>query len=65
MTDGHKPSLSLKSLRVLHRHLDDVALTIKVKSGEIAAVELERLLRRSGAEAEEIQHVLADYRRLQ
>ncbi len=63
MTDEDKPSLSLKSLRILHRHLDYVALTIKVKSGQMAEVELERLLRRTGAETEEIQYVLADYRR--
>jgi hypothetical protein len=63
VTDEAKRPLSLKSLRILHRYLDDLAVTLKVKSGGITAVELERLLRHSGAETDEIQYVLADFRR--
>jgi hypothetical protein len=63
MPDEDKRCLSLKSLRILHRYLDELALILKVKLGEIAAVELELLLRRSGAQTEEIQQVLVDHRR--
>ena len=64
MTDADKPSLSLKSLRILHRYVDDLALLLRTKRGELAVVDLERLLGSAGAETDEIRHVLADYRRL-
>ena len=55
-------SLSLKTLRILHRYLDDFVLVKKARSGLISASELEQLLRSGGADPDEIRHVIAEYR---
>lgn len=64
MSEIRHLSLSLKSLRILHRSLDDAALIIRVKSAGVAAAELERLLRDAGTDPSDIKYVLEDYRRL-
>jgi hypothetical protein len=63
ITGGLARMLSLATLRLLHRHLDDFTLVHKVRSGTMAAAELERILRDSGAEAQEIKDALTDYQR--
>jgi hypothetical protein len=55
--------LSLATLRLLHRHVDDFVLVHKARTGILTVAELERLLRDSGVEAQEIKEALTDYRR--
>ena len=64
MSEIRHRSLSLKSLRILHRAFDDAALIIRVKSAGLAAAELERLLRDAGTDPSDIKYVLEDYRLL-
>lgn len=59
---GREHSLSLKTLRILHRHLGDFVLVKKARSVLIAVSELERLLRSGGADPDEIRYVIAEYR---
>ncbi len=55
-------SLSLKTLRILHRYLGDFVLVKKARSGLISPSELERLLRSGGADPDETSYVIAEYR---
>ena len=55
-------SLSLKTLRILHRYLDDFVLVKKARSGLISPSELERLLCAGGADPDETRYVIAEYR---
>ena len=61
--ESFKNTLSLKTLGLLHRYLDDFVLVRKARLGELSSVELEALLRRAGADAEEIRQVLSEYKR--
>ena len=54
-------SLSPKTLRLLHRCLDDFTLVNRVKSGSLPSAELAGLLRSAGANDPEIQDVMAEY----
>jgi hypothetical protein len=54
--------LSLATLRLLHRHVDDFVLVQKARTGTLTVAELERILRDSGVEAQEIKEALTDYR---
>jgi hypothetical protein len=58
-----KNSLSLKTLSLLHRYLDDFVIVGKARRGEISAVELENLLSKALVEAEEIRQIISDYKR--
>jgi len=58
-----KKSLSLKSLRLLHRYFDDFVLLHRAKSGTLPPAELSRLLRMAGADDQEIQMIMNEYRR--
>ncbi len=60
---GGKRSLNLKTLGLLHRYLDDFILVGKARRGGFSPVELEALLRKTTADAEEIQQILDDYKR--
>ncbi|HMK33930.1 MAG TPA: hypothetical protein VK463_02605 [Desulfomonilaceae bacterium] len=55
--------LSIPTLRLLHRYLDDFVAVRKAKSGALSLAELERRLKMSGASREEVQDILAEYRR--
>ena len=58
-----KNSLSLKTLGLLHRYLDDFVLVGKARRGELSPVELETHLRQAAMDAEEIQEILSEYKR--
>ena len=58
-----KNSLSLKTLGLLHRYLDDFVLVGKARRGEFSPIELESLLRKAGMDAEDIRPILAEYKR--
>ena len=58
-----KNSLSLKTLGLLHRYLDDFVLVGKARRGEFSPVELETLLRKAGMDAEEMRQILLEYKR--
>ncbi len=58
-----KNSLSLKTLGLLHRYLDDFVLVGKARRGEFSPVELETLLRKAAVDAEEIRQILTEYKR--
>jgi hypothetical protein len=58
-----KNSLSLKTLGLLHRYLDDFVLVGKARRGELSPVELEGLLRRTVANSYEIRQILSEYKR--
>jgi hypothetical protein len=55
--------LSARTLRFLHRQIDDFVVIHKARSGSLSVAELERLLRNSAADAQEMKEALADYRR--
>jgi len=55
-------SLSLKTLGLLHRYLDDFVLVGKARRGELSSVELEAHLRRVAVDVEEIRQILDEYR---
>jgi hypothetical protein len=55
--------LDTNTMRLLHRFVDDFVFIRKVRSGTVSEAELGRVLRDSGADSQEIQDVLADYRR--
>jgi hypothetical protein len=55
--------LSLKTLGLLHRYLDDFVLVGKARRGELSPAELETLLRKAAMDAEEIGQILSDYKR--
>jgi hypothetical protein len=55
--------LNTNTMRLLHRFVDDFVFIRKVRSGTVSEAELGRVLRDSGADSQEIQDVLADYRR--
>ncbi|MGO9566814.1 MAG: hypothetical protein ACLP5H_04650 [Desulfomonilaceae bacterium] len=59
-----KSTLSLKTLGLLHRYLDDFVLVGRVRRGELSPVELETLLRKAAMDSEEIQQILLEYKRL-
>jgi hypothetical protein len=61
--EGRNNLLSLKSLGLLHRYLDDFVLVGKARRGEFSPVELESLLRKAGMDAEEIRQILSEYKR--
>jgi hypothetical protein len=61
--EGRKNSLSLKSLGLLHRYLDDFVLVGKARRGELSPIELETLLRKAGMDAEDIRPILSEYKR--
>jgi hypothetical protein len=54
-------SLSIKTLRLLHRCLDDFTLISRVKSGSLPPAELSRLLRAACASDREIHDVMVEY----
>ena len=56
-------SLSLKTLGLLHRYLDDFVLVGKARKGELSPIELETLLRKAAVDAEEIRQILSEYKR--
>jgi hypothetical protein len=58
-----KNSLSLKTLGLLHRYLDDFVLVGKARRGEFSPVELETLLRKAAMDAEEVRQILTEYKR--
>jgi hypothetical protein len=58
-----KNSLSVKTLGLLHRYLDDFVLVGKARRGEFSPVELETLLRNSAMYVEEIRQILTEYKR--
>jgi len=58
-----KNSLSLKTLGLLHRYLDDFVLVGKARRGELSPVELETLLRKAAMDVEEIRQILSEYKR--
>jgi hypothetical protein len=58
-----KNSLSLKTLGLLHRYLDDFVLVGKARRGELFPVELEGHLRQTVASSDEIQEILSEYKR--
>jgi hypothetical protein len=58
-----KKSLSLTTLGLLHRYLDDFVLVGKARRGELSPVELEGLLRRTVANSDEIRQILSEYKR--
>ena len=58
-----KNSLSLKTLGLLHRYLDDFVLVGKARRGEFSLVELETLLRKAAMDAEDIRPILSEYKR--
>ncbi len=58
-------SLSVGTLRILHRYIDDFVLVRKVRDGCLSPSQVEHVLRASGADAEEIRAVLEEYRRIQ
>jgi hypothetical protein len=58
---GSEHSLSLKTLRLLHRYLGDFVQVKKARSGLMSASELERLLRSGGADPDETRYVIAEY----
>ncbi len=58
-----KNSLSLKTLGLLHRYLDDFVLVGKARRGELFPVELETLLRKAAMDVEEIRQILSEYKR--
>jgi hypothetical protein len=58
-----KNSLSLKTLGLLHRYLDDFVLVGKARRGELFPAELEGLLRQTVASSDEIQEILFEYKR--
>jgi hypothetical protein len=58
-----KNSLSLKTLGLLHRYLDDFVLVGKARRGQLSPVELEMLLRKAAMGAKEIQEILQEYKR--
>jgi hypothetical protein len=60
---GRKNSLSLKTLGLLHRYLDDFVLVRKARRGELFPVELEGHLRQTVASSDEIQEILSEYKR--
>jgi hypothetical protein len=57
-----KNSLSLKTLGLLHRHLDDFVLVGKARRGELSPAELETHLREAAVDREEIQEILQEYK---
>jgi len=55
--------LSLQTLRLLHRYLDGFVELQRARSGNLAAAELQRLLRAAGADPSEIREILSEYRK--
>ena len=62
--EAAKPTLSFKSVKLLHRHLDDFTLVKRAKSGDLSVAELERLLKHACADPEEIHEILSEYGRV-
>jgi len=56
-------SLSLRTLTLLHRYLDDFVEVRRARRGELAPIELERLLREAAVDPEEIREILSEYKR--
>ncbi len=56
-------SLSPRTLRLLHRYLDDFVAVGKARRGELAPAELEKVLRKAAMESEEIQQIMSEYKR--
>jgi hypothetical protein len=59
--EGRQNSLSLKTLSLLHRYLDDFAQVGKARRGELSSVELHALLLNAVVDPEEIQEILLHY----
>jgi hypothetical protein len=55
--------LSPRTLRLLHNYLDDFVEVGKARSGELAPMELEKLLRKAAVEPEEIRQIMSEYKR--
>ncbi len=58
-----KTSLSVKTLSLLHRYLDDFVLVGKIRRGELSPLELENLLRNTFVDPEEIRQIISEYKR--
>ncbi len=56
-------TLSVNTLRLLHKYLDGFVELQRARSGSLAAVELQRLLKAGGADTSEIREILAEYRK--
>jgi hypothetical protein len=56
-------SLNPRTLRLLHKYLDDFVEVGKAKRGELAPVELEKLLHKAAVEEEEIRQIVSEYKR--
>jgi hypothetical protein len=61
--ESHKNSLSVKTLGLLHRYLDDFVQVGKARRGELSSVEIESLLRQALVDEEEMRQILSDYHR--
>ncbi|MGB6068312.1 MAG: hypothetical protein WBG50_26180 [Desulfomonilaceae bacterium] len=62
--EDRKNELSLKTLGLLHRYLDDFVIVGKARRGELSSAELETLLRKAAMDAEEIRQILQEYKRV-
>jgi len=56
-------TLSVHTLRLLHRYLDGFVELQRARTGSLAASELQRMLRAAGAYPHETREILAEYRK--
>jgi|GEM_PF-3304236 len=63
---GDRPlgRLSPRTLRILHRYLDDFVAVKRAKSGGYSVPELRQALRAGRAPAEEIEYAIEEYRKM-
>jgi hypothetical protein len=55
--------LSLQTLRLLHKYLDDFVLVGRAKAGTLSSAELKTRLFRAGAPPRETELIIAEYAR--
>jgi hypothetical protein len=60
---GRRTTLSLKTLGLLHKYLDNFVLVGQARRGELSPTELETLLCKAFMDAREIQQILSEYKR--